>query len=128
MNISWSALALIRRGDWLVLTMGLAVVAGLVSHYWMGVPGQRLVIKRGGEVFLTASLARAFSVNVPGPLGITQVEVLNQRARVRSDPSPRQLCVHQGWISHEGEAAICLPNQVSVEIVGRVRRYDSLNY
>ena len=101
---------------------------GLVMHYWLAAPGQRLVIKRGGDVFLTASLAHAFSVDVPGPLGITQVEVLNQRVRVRSDPSPRQLCVHQGWISCEGDAAICLPNQVSVEIIGRVRRYDSLNY
>lgn len=128
MSVHGSALALIRRGDWLVLAIGLAFVSGLAMHYWLGKPGQRLLIKRGGEVFMTASLAQAFSVNVPGPLGITQVEVLNQRARVRSDPSPRQLCVHQGWISREGEAAICLPNQVSVEIVGRVRRYDSLNY
>ena len=121
-------MALLRRGDWLVLVLGLLAVIALVMHYWMSPPGQHLVIKRGGAVFLTASLKQAFNVNVPGPLGITQVEVLNQRARVRSDPSPRQLCVRQGWISHEGEAAICLPNQVSLEIVGQVRRYDSLNY
>ena len=128
MNPSWSALAMLRRGDWGVLALGLLVVIALALHYWMAPAGQRLIIKRGGDVFLTASLQQAFSVNVPGPLGITQVEVLNQRARVRSDPSPRQLCVREGWISHAGEAAICLPNQVSVEIVGRTRRYDSLNY
>ncbi len=121
-------MALIRRGDWGVLLLGLLVVIALAKHYWMSPPGQHLVIKRGGDVFLTASLQQPFSVNVPGPLGVTQVEVRDQRARVRSDPSPRQLCVRQGWISHEGEAAICLPNQVSVEIVGQVRRYDSLNY
>jgi len=121
-------MALIRRGDWIVLALGLIAVMALSVHYWMSPSGQRLIIKRGGDVFLSASLMHEFSVNVPGPLGMTQVEVVNQRARVRSDPSPRQLCVHQGWISHEGEAAICLPNQVSVEIVGQMRRYDSLNY
>lgn len=121
-------MALIRRGDWGVLLLGLLAVIALALHYWMSPSGQHLVIKRGGDVFLTASLQQPFSVNVPGPLGVTQVEVRDQRARVRSDPSPRQLCVRQGWISHEGEAAICLPNQVSVEIVGQVRRYDSLNY
>lgn len=121
-------MATIKSGDWAVLALGVMVILALGAHYWMSPGGQRLVIKRGGDVFLTASLAHAFSVNVPGPLGITQVEVVGHRARVRSDPGPRQLCVHQGWISHEGEAAICLPNQVSVEIVGQVRRYDSLNY
>lgn len=121
-------MATIKSGDWAVLALGLLAVLALAAHYWMSPGGERLIIKRGGDVFLTASLAHAFSVNVPGPLGVTQVEVADHRARVRSDPGPRQLCVHQGWISHEGEAAICLPNQVSVEIVGRVRRYDSLNY
>lgn len=110
----------------LASTMVLVVV--LAIHFWLSPAGQKIMIKRGGEVFLTASLVRPFMVAVPGPLGITQVEVNNHRARVMSDPSPRQLCVRQGWISHEGEAAICLPNQVSVEIVGAVRRYDSLNY
>jgi hypothetical protein len=119
---------LIRSGDWFVLVLSLALVVILFTHFWLSPAGQKLLIKRGGEVFLTASLARPFTVAVPGPLGMTQVEVDNHRARVVSDPSPRQLCVHQGWISHEGEAAICLPNQVSLEIVGSTRRYDSLNY
>lgn len=122
------ALRWIRAGDWIVLALGLLLVIMLSVHYWMRPTGQQLIIKRGGEVFLSSSLAHNFTVNVPGPLGVTRVDVVNHRARVASDPSPRQLCVQQGWISHEGEAAICLPNQVSVEIIGKVRRYDSLNY
>lgn len=121
-------LALIKLGDWLILGLSLVVVLSLFSYFWLSPAGQKLIIKRGGVVFLSASLTRPFTVAVPGPLGLTQVEVANQRVRVVSDPSPRQLCVRQGWISHEGEAAICLPNQVSVEIVGATRRYDSLNY
>ena len=121
-------LALIKLGDWLILGLSLVVVLSLFSYFWLSPAGQKLIIKRGGVVFLSASLTRPFTVAVPGPLGLTQVEVVNQRVRVVSDPSPRQLCVRQGWISHEGEAAICLPNQVSVEIVGATRRYDSLNY
>ena len=128
MNLVGSGLKLIRRGDWLVLASGILVVLALSWHYWMGQAGQRLVIKRGGVVFLNASLAHPFFINVPGPLGITRIEVFNHRARVRSDPGPRQLCVHEGWLSRAGEVAICLPNQVSMEIVGAVRKYDSLNY
>ena len=128
MNFAGAGVGLIRRGDWLVLLSGVLFVLALSWHYWMGKTGQRLVIKQGGVVFLNASLAHSFAVNVPGPLGITRIEVLNHRARVRSDPGPRQLCVHEGWLSRAGEVAICLPNQVSMEIVGPVRKYDSLNY
>lgn len=128
MNSAFSMMALIRRGDWGVLVLGVAAVGALIVHFWMGPVGQRLIIKRGGTVFLNASLERAFQVNVPGPLGMTRIEVRNHRARVQSDPGPRQLCVREGWIDHAGEVAICLPNQVSMEITGRVRAYDSLNY
>jgi hypothetical protein len=56
------------------------------------------------------------------------VEVSKHRARIAADPSPRQHCVKQGWLERAGEIALCLPNQVSIEIAGGVKRYDSLNY
>ncbi len=128
MNIVRLAPTLLRRGDLGVLFAGILAIAMLGIHYWTGPVGDRVVIKRAGTVFLNASLDRAFNVSVPGPLGITRIEVAQKKARVLSDPGPRQLCVRQGWISRVGEVAICLPNQVSMEIVGRVRPYDSLDY
>ena len=121
-------LALIQPGDWLILLAGVMVVAWLAGTFWFGAPGQRLIIKRGGQLFLETSLAQPRIIDVSGPLGTTRVQIAAQRARVLSDPSPRQLCVHQGWLTRAGEAAICLPNQISVEIAGRVKTYDSLNY
>lgn len=121
-------LALLRPGDWLVLLAGGMSVAGLTTTLWFGAPGQRLVVRQGGQVFLETSLDRARTIEVPGPLGTTRVEVAEHRARIIADPSPRQLCVRQGWLSRTGEAALCLPNQVSIEIAGRVKPYDSLSY
>lgn len=121
-------LALLQPGDWLVLLAGTLTVAWLAGTFWFGAPGQRLIIKQGGQVFLETALTQPRIIDVSGPLGTTRVQIAAQRARVLSDPGPRQLCVHQGWLSRAGEAAICLPNQVSVEIAGRVKAYDSLNY
>jgi hypothetical protein len=36
--------------------------------------------------------------------------------------------VRQGWLTQAGEVAICLPNQVSLELIGSTKRYDSLSY
>jgi hypothetical protein len=115
---------LLRPGDWLVLAAGLALLVAL----WMrgaGQAGDQVIITQEGRVFLHTSLRLNRLVEVPGPLGTTRVEIRDGRVRVLADPSPRQLCVRQGWIG-AGEAALCLPNRVSVERGGIV--YDSLNY
>ena len=72
--------------------------------------------------------ARERLIEVPGPLGVSVIEIRPGRARVASDPGPRQYCVRQGWLVRPGEIAICAPNRVSVQIAGRTRAYDSLSY
>jgi hypothetical protein len=85
-------------------------------------------VRSKGAVVSELSLARNRTLSIDGPLGITTIEVQNQRARITSDPSPRQNCVRQGWLERAGEIALCLPNQVSIEIAAADKRVDSLNY
>ncbi|MBI5937048.1 MAG: NusG domain II-containing protein [Betaproteobacteria bacterium] len=112
-----------RAGDWLILVAGLALVAGLFLR--APAVADRVTIKQAGRTFLETHPRIDRTIAVPGPLGTTQVEIKSGRVRIKADPSPRQLCVKQGWLQ-AGEAAICLPNRVSVEL-GRAA-YDSLNY
>lgn len=119
---------LVKPGDWLVLAGGLFGVIWLFAALWQGGTGDKVIIRSGGTIVAEASLLHDQTYNVKGPLGISLVTIQNHRARVASDPSPRQYCVKQGWLSRPGEAAICLPNQVSVEIAGSKKLYDSLNY
>jgi len=121
-------MTLLRPGDFLLLTAGGFVVVGLALFSWGGGRGDTAIIRVAGQVVETSSLARARLVSVNGPLGMTQIEIQPGRARVASDPSPRQLCVKRGWLSQAGDAALCLPNQVSVEIRGRSAAYDTLGY
>lgn len=114
---------LIGPGDWTILLAGGLLVAWLAVFGHEG--GDQVVIKQAGRVFLETSPRLDQVVTVPGPLGETQVEIQGGRVRVKADPSPRQLCVRQGWLE-PGETAVCLPNRVSVEW-GKAR-YDSLNY
>ena len=112
----------------MILILGCVIVASLVLIYWRGPQGDTLIIRAGGKVYDQVSLQRARTVSVTGPLGVTQIEIQPGRARIARDPSPRQLCVKQGWLSRTGEAALCLPNQVSVEIRGKTRAFDSIAY
>jgi hypothetical protein len=120
--------SLLRVGDAGVLLAGAGLVVALTVYAWGGEHGETAVIRAAGQVVGRAPLVRAQRFSIQGPLGTTQIEIEPGRARIARDPSPRQLCVKQGWLTQSGQAALCLPNQVSLEIRGRTSTYDTLGY
>jgi hypothetical protein len=118
----------VKPGDWLVFSAGLFLVVWLFATLWQGQSADRVIVRAGGKVVAEANLFKDQAIPVQGPLGTSLIKIQNRRVRVASDPSPRQYCVKQGWLTHAGEVAICLPNQVSVEVAGAQKLYDSLNY
>jgi hypothetical protein len=123
--VTWrGAVAALRPGDGLILLLGLAVLAGLWTRQTGSLDG-RVVIRLDGRVFQEASLRLNRTLEVPGPLGTSRIEIRDGKVRVAADPSPRQLCVAQGWIP-PGGAVVCLPNRVAVE--NAAAGYDTLNY
>ena len=121
-------LSLVRPGDWLVVILGVSICALSYSLVWQDGAAEKVIVKRGGEIFAELDLLYDRQIDVPGPLGVTRLEVRARRVRVVSDPGPRQYCVLQGWLSRAGEVAVCAPNQVSVLVLGRKEVYDSLSY
>ena len=119
---------LLRAGDMGVLLAGAGLVAALTAWVWSGDRGDSVVIRAAGQIVKNLPLTHAQTVSVDGPLGTTRIAIEPGRARVVADPSPRQLCVKQGWLTQSGQAVLCLPNQVSLEIRGRNAAYDTLGY
>ncbi len=124
--MSW--LALLRPGDWLVMLAGALLVGISIPVFWQGGLAERAIIRQEGKVFAEVDLRAKRQLEVSGPLGTTVIDIEPGRARVLSDPGPRQYCVRQGWLMRPGEIAICAPNRVSIQIAGRTKVYDSISY
>ena len=130
--IPWRAL--LRPGDWVVLLVGAICVAASYPLLWRGGVADRAIIKRDGRVVTELSLNTPRRYEVAGAIGTTVIEVQPGRARVLSDPGPRQYCVQQGWLTRAYATAICAPNHISLQLAGRGgvgeggAGYDSLNY
>ncbi len=118
----------IRPGDYLTLIGGIVFTTWLSLLVWSGGAADTALIRAGGKVFKEVPLSRDQQIEVPGPLGTSVITIEKRRVRISSDPSPRQYCVRQGWLEQAGEIAVCLPNEVSVELTGGRKKYDSLNY
>ncbi|MCA1925663.1 MAG: NusG domain II-containing protein [Thiobacillus sp.] len=121
---------MLKAGDFAVLAAGTAAVAALAWWAWLAPSAlaDTALVRAAGKVVHSVPLNRAQILVVSGPLGPTRIEIAPGRARVQADPSPRQLCVRQGWLVRAGDAALCLPNQVSLELRGRQSPYDTLGY
>ena len=118
----------LRPGDFLVIAAGMALTLWLGLAAWLQPAADRVRVRAGGETLFEGRLNQDRRLEVPGPLGTTEIEIRQGRARISRDPSPRQYCVKQGWLSQGGQTALCLPNRVSLEILGGRLTYDSLNY
>ncbi|MER2537616.1 MAG: NusG domain II-containing protein [Azonexus sp.] len=121
-------LGLIKLGDWLVICVAAVLVGLSFPLFWQGGLADRAIIRQNGQVFADVDLRARRQLEVPGPLGQTLIAIEPGRARVLSDPGPRQYCVRQGWLMRPGEIAICAPNRVSLQITGRTKVYDSISY
>jgi len=115
-------------GDYVIFLLAILLVGWLFQRYWHLQPASRLEIRQGSHVLATYSLDQDRLIDVAGPLGLTQIQIQSGRARISASPCINQYCVHQGWLSHQGEASLCLPNRISIQLLGAERLYDSLNY
>ncbi|MDR2903705.1 MAG: NusG domain II-containing protein, partial [Clostridiales bacterium] len=85
--------------------------------------GGRAVIKRDGAPYTELPLRQnalcdVFSLD--GAL-LNTVEIRDGAARMAKADCPDGLCLKQGQIRHTNETVVCLPNRVTVEIIGGER-------
>ncbi len=122
---------LLRPGDWLLLLLSTALVIASYPMLWRGGVADRAIVKRDGQVVTELALNVPRRFEVEGAIGTTVIEVQPGRARVLSDPGPRQYCVQQGWLTRANAVAICAPNHVTLQLGGRGganAAHDSINY
>ena len=85
-------------------------------------------IRVGSQAPTTESLVVDRTINVPGPLGDSVIEINNQRVRFRASPCSGKVCVHSGWLETAGALAACLPNRISIRLLGQQLPFDAINF
>jgi len=115
-------------GDWLVLIASTLCIIYLFQTLWTNERAAKVQIRQGDKIYATYSLNQEREIHVHGKLGDATISIEKGKARFVKSPCHSQYCVYQGWLTHAGQAAICLPNQISLELMGETKLYDTLNY
>jgi hypothetical protein len=119
----------ITRVDMVVIALALLLLPYLYINYWGDATrGEQARILVGGEEFAVVSLHENKRLSIPGTLGISLLEIHDGKIRFIASPCRNKNCVHSGWLSLGGEFAACLPNRISVQVIGRQARFDAINF
>jgi hypothetical protein len=117
----------IRPADYVVIAVAIALLPLLYLQYWSRPsPGQaaRIVDARGKEMIVPMTDNRRLEIE--GPLGVSVIEIHDGAVRFVSSPCTAKLCIHAGWLRSGNDFTACLPNRVSVAVIGGPSGYDSV--
>ena len=117
------------RGDLVVVALCAALVAASAVALAPagGIARTALVETRRGERQALA-LDHDAVLRVAGTRGVSVIEVRGGRARFLDSDCPQKLCVRAGWLARAGEASACVPNGVSLRLVGFDPDYDAVSH
>lgn len=79
------------------------------------------------EIFIyhDGSLIERLAVKVNQDVSLLKgqmvLEIQDSKIRIKHSNCPRQFCVHQGWVTYDGESIICVPYKTLIEVQSAAR-------
>lgn len=123
--------SVITYADMIVILAAIIVVGCLYQQFWQGGEGKAnlAVIRNPNSPPAEINLNQGQHLDIQGSLGLSQLQVKDGKIRFLSSPCQNKLCIRSGWLEHDGEAAACLPNRVSIHLAGHGNRtFDAINF
>ena len=109
----------------IVIVLAIAVFSGFSIY---GNQGSRLSLvveaPSGSWIY---DLKTDRTVEIPGALGNTTVEIAGGKARILDSPCPNKTCVAAAPLSRQGDWSACLPNKVILRVEGGDLRSEGLD-
>jgi len=117
-----------KAGDWFIIILFFALIIISMKLLWNLPQGQYLEIYKNNEILATYSLNQQITKTISGAKGETKITINNGKVRFSSAPCAKKYCIHQGWINKANQIILCIPNKISISILGSNKNYDSINY
>lgn len=116
--------------DILLIVIAIAVLPFIYKQFWgPNYRGTEVDILVTGQESQRHSLLRNQTLTVNGKLGDSVIHIKNGKAAFINSPCKNKQCIHSGWLNRNGDTTACLPNRITLSVVGNgIARYDSVNF
>jgi hypothetical protein len=119
----------LRRADWFVVAVAAALVGAAAVAAWSPRAPAHAALIRSPHGERTVDLSRSQDIAIDGLVGRNVLAVRAGRLRFAAAPCRNRVCIAAGWLATAGDFAACVPNGVSVQLLGSGRdAYDAINH
>ena len=122
------SIKIIKGGDWFIIILFCALIIISTKFLWNLPQGEYLEIYKNNKILATYTLNQKITKTINGAIGETKIIIDHEKVRFSSAPCAKKYCIHQGWINKANQIIICIPNEISISILGGKKNYDSINY
>lgn len=106
-----------------ILIVFIVIINGLLfMKMGVGTSGDWVVIEVNQQEISRHRLSENRVVPVKGRLGITKVEIVDGKARIRHSPCKNKICIKAGDIQYADRLIACIPNRIVVRVIGEKQR------
>jgi len=116
------------RADYYVVLFAALLLPYLYLTQWTGDEAGITASIMNGDKTTQVSLAHDHTLEIDGALGTSIIEIEEGKIHFAASPCLGKQCIHSGWLQHAGEFAACLPNRISIAVLGEEPRFDSINF
>lgn len=104
-------------GDRLLVLTAVCALGVIIGYlYQPKTAATHIDILHGSELLHRLPLTDDRLIKVEGNIGESVIEISQGRARFVEAPCRQQICIHNGWSSHSGSLAACLPNRIAIRL------------
>lgn len=107
----------IKKND--IILIGIALLISGIIYIYMGfnkASGAEAVVSLSDGTEQSLSLKKEGIYDFPSNDYTIHIEVKQGKAAFVNSPCPDHICEHYGYLSNEGELAVCLPAKASLSI------------
>lgn len=120
-----------KKND-IFLFAGIVIIAAIIAlamHITHTDSGAETVVTVtiDGRLYGEYPISENTVINIDGPLGHNQIVIAGGRAYMAEADCPDKYCVEHRAISQNGEAIICLPHKIVVEVDARKETNNGLD-
>lgn len=115
--------SLFRRFESIYILALVVLSIGLWLFLSFGGKAKTAVVEKNGKIIDTVALTAYAERDYGGVIIIFDTDGV----RIKESPCKDKICVNTGIINKSGEAAVCLPMEISVRLTGG-DGYDSVTY
>lgn len=108
----WVKKPRLLRGLDIVIIIALIFVSVAFIPFMDSRSCDTVVVYQGDDVIAEYRLDENRVFHVDGIDGTLEIEIRDEKVRVRSSPCRHQVCVNTGWISRSYEQIVCAPNHI----------------